>query len=597
MSRNRPAFLGVTIVLLTVTLLSTSRPASAFTQSGFGFGLGFGDAVPMGHEWITRLAAIELIGYPQGGVPDCTPNVKWCDPNDPRKNWPPNGPGFARNLDISSPGAQQVVAGIRNTHWNDSQYRARYKAIWDVIIGQRWVDIAGYNALTSRDCFNAVAQEAVDVQYDHFMRRWDESGEAAAVPAAKASRERFIDYFVKAAIAPPTIMSVYDGGAIGSTAVEVDRNYFLFGRATHLFQDSFSPEHTVRIADDNHVKVRQVLSYACAIGAEQHSHSKQAVIDYSSGDVIWRPESAVAGGVNFALGANRNWAAFKPSNMKPIALVATEASKDLWAAIIRTMGAPIGDRERVARAEATALANNWLSFDEQEMRTWYDTPGRRGPTYVANAEEVKTCMRGLKVGTDDPSVRARQLVTDRRKCLFNAVPWAGYSDLADSSMDIWFSWRWKNGPVLPLLEPDRPSWQPPHLPADSGTRVRIRSVENGQYMGGKIGTNEWVFCRASDPPLDFIMVGPKENATFRLTFAPSLFLSYTALTGAVKLYNHPAAIEDPANYRVTPASGNWAIQQLASPQRWMWLSGESPYVTRSGDPNKRHSQWVIEGLR
>ena len=271
------------VILLLAALIAAPRQVSAFTQSGFGFGLGFGDVVPMGHEWLTRLAAIELIGYAPGGVPDCTPNVRWCDPNDPRKSWTQ---GLARNLDISSPGAQRVVATIKSVSWNDAQYRSRYKAVYDVIVGQRWVDIAGYNALTSQGCFNSVAQEAVDTQYDHSMRRWDESGSATGVTAFKASRERFIDYFVKAAIAPPAIISVYDGGAIGSTGVEVDRNYFLFGRATHLFQDSFSSEHTVRIASDNHVKVRQVLSYACALGTEQHTHSKTAVIDYTSGDVI-----------------------------------------------------------------------------------------------------------------------------------------------------------------------------------------------------------------------------------------------------------------------------------------------------------------------
>jgi len=30
-----------------------------FTQSGVGVGIGFG--IPMGHEWITRFAAVELI--------------------------------------------------------------------------------------------------------------------------------------------------------------------------------------------------------------------------------------------------------------------------------------------------------------------------------------------------------------------------------------------------------------------------------------------------------------------------------------------------------------------------------------------------------
>jgi hypothetical protein len=81
-------------------------------------------------------------------------------------------------------------------------------------------------------------------------------------------------------------------------------------------------------------KVLAVKSYLCASGAEQHSHSNSAVLNYTSGDVVWLP------GTRFLPG----WSSYKPSFMKTPALVATEASKDLWAAFIRTMGTPSAAR-------------------------------------------------------------------------------------------------------------------------------------------------------------------------------------------------------------------------------------------------------------
>ncbi len=432
-----------------------ARPALAFTQTGFS--VGFANGIPMGHEWLVRSAAIELLGYPPV-VPDVP------DPNDPRRGW--GSQGRAKNLDLS--GAMAEVARIKGVPWNDQRYASRYKAVYDVIVGQRWVDIAGYNAVTSYVCWDSVAQEAVEVQYDHFMRRYDDRDEDGGVRAATGSRERFVQYFVAAAMAPPTTINVYDGGVTASESVDVDRNYFLFGRAAHLFQDSFSSEHTVRIPTDNYERVRQVTSYMCAADSEQHTHSIP-ILDYTSGDVIWNPRTQLQNG----------WVGYKPSNMKPIALVALEATKDLWAAFIRTMSTPMAQRELYARGEATRLRDDWLGFDEAELRAWYRAPGNRGRTYVRSTSEdpqgadVKRCMRDLKLGTEDPAVRARQIAEAQRVCVYNAVPWTGYSDLHDPSMHMWYAWRWRNGPLM-VQPPD--GWKIPNLPADSGTRVQIKSA-------------------------------------------------------------------------------------------------------------------------
>jgi hypothetical protein len=201
--------------------------------------------------------------------------------------------------------------------------------------------------------FDAVAQEPAEVQYDHFMRRYDDANAAGGPTAAYSSQVRFIKYFVAAAMAPQTVISVYDGGAANSTSVDVDCNYFLFGRAAHMFEDSFSSEHTVRIPDDSYASVRQVKAYLCTKGAEQHSHAKPTLGQhYDSGDVVWVGDSKW----------DPLWTNYKASNMKNPALAATEATKDLWAAFIRTMATPRNQRETVAVAEATTLVTNWLSF-------------------------------------------------------------------------------------------------------------------------------------------------------------------------------------------------------------------------------------------
>lgn len=562
--------------------------AWCYTQSGAGIIIANG--IPMGHEWVTRMAAVELLGYAPAVVPDVV------DPNDPRKTWTQ---GLAKNTNLTSPNAQAEVRRIKAQTFNDQPYLSRYKPIYDAIVGERWVDIAGYNIAGGKipvfgiDCWDAVAQEPVEVQYDHFMRRYDEVGGAGGVAAANGSRQRFINYFVAAAMAPPTLMQVYDGGAAGSTPVDVDRNYFLFGRAVHLFEDSFSPEHTVRIPTDNYTRIRQVKSYLCAAGSELHEHSALAIFNYTSGDVVWK----------VGTGLDPSWRAYKASNMKTNALVATEATKDLWAAFIRTMGTPVAQRRAVATAEATTLVNNWLGYDQREMMTWYDNPSNRDDTYVlapgqtGKGRTVQACMRSLNVGTDDQAAYVRQLQAAQRKCIYNAIPWQGYQDLADTSMNMYFDWQWRD--KLRYLDPPA-SYKIPQLPADTGIRVRIKNVANQQYMSAPDGlrSDAWVYLKPGQAPLDFILVGPRTDGYFRVTNNPRLFLSYALTTGAVKLWNPGSAV--PSNYNVSPAGPGWSIMSIP----WGTTSGYmnlnrvtvSPYINRSGNPAKPESQWFIDGL-
>jgi len=195
---------------------------------------------------------------------------------------------MAKNTHLGEAGMREV-ARIKNTPWpDDFRYESTYAYIHAAIIGERWVDTGGFNVSKSTmirkyDCWDSVAQEPDQIQQDHFLRQYQDNGAQGGIEAAKRAQLRFIDHFVNAAIAAEQNIKVRDGGGNTGT-VNVDLNYFLFGRAAHLFQDAFSPEHTVRIEDDKFERIRQVKSYLCATGSEQHSHSKSEVIKDSTID-------------------------------------------------------------------------------------------------------------------------------------------------------------------------------------------------------------------------------------------------------------------------------------------------------------------------
>ncbi|HEX7154731.1 MAG TPA: hemolysin D [Thermoanaerobaculia bacterium] len=562
----------VTSILALVVFAFVSLPAWSFTQSGVGTAIGNG--IPMGHEWITRLAALEVIGG------DPLPP----DPNDPRKAW--GKLGRAKNTDVSSAGAQAEIRRIKGRTTAEDRYKSTFLPIFDAIIGERWVDIGGFNVtkgkLDKYDCWDAVAQEAVEVQYDHFMRRYDDNTPGGGVTAATRSQERFVNYFVAAAMAPPTMMRVWDGGGF-SAQVDVDRNYFLFGRAVHLFEDSFSSEHTVRISEDNYERVRQVKAYLCATGAEQHSHKTPTALDFSSGDVIWIQ------GTSFTSG----WGSYKPSFMKPTALVATEATKDLWAAFIRTMGTPMAQREAVARAEAQTLVTNWLSFNDAEMRSWYDSDGRRDGTYVLASGQtgkgvtVSACMNTIDTKWGGDQMKAVNYFAEaQRVCVFNIRPIAGYADLFDTQLHMPFNWEWTN---LTWQNPPA-GWTIPQRPADTGERIRIKSVVNNQYLTTPDGLNDGsAIVTSNSGPLDLIIVGSRGDGFYRATFAPTLFFSYNFTPGDAKLWGNTTD----SNYRLDPVGNNFGIFNF----RWgtyFWLNGNRPRLNSQGKLPNANAQWVIE---
>lgn len=138
------------------------------------------------------------------------------------------------------------------------------------------------------------------------------------------------------------------------------------------------------------------------------------------------------------------------------------------------------------------------------------------------------------------------------------------------------------------------NWKIPNQAADTGTRVRIKSLANQKYMVAPDGVvpDSLIYNRAGTP-LDFVVVGPQNRAMFRSTVDPLLFLDYRAATGAVKLYAPGTA--EPASYDLKPAGQGRSIRNTYWNQ-YIWLSGDEPYLTRSGNPKNLNAQWSIEGL-
>ncbi len=560
-------------------LLALPGAATGFTQHA---GSPMGNILPMGHEWITRMAVIELLdGY------------NYTDPTDPRFSW--RGPmGKAKNRDLSS--ATKEVERIRKWTTTENTYASKYKPVWDAIIGERWVDLGGTNVSKSKtgayDCWDLVAQEPPEVQYDHFMRRYDDIDAVGGVNAARSSRERFVNYFVAAATALPGPMQVWDGGGY-SVLVTVDRNYFLLGRALHLFEDSFSPDHTVRKWDDRFETVRQVKSYLCAFGSEQHAHSV-TLPGYGEGDVIWKPQSKWD---------SWTWSSYKAANMKDVALVATEGSKDVWAAFIRTMAAPQELRESVARKEATVVAGQWLALkDERESLTWYTHAENRDPTYVMSTHSVddggngttqQACMtRDFKGATQ--AQKLKDYAAGQRVCLYNMVPAWSQNGGVDNVLHLNYNWDWRNA--------DKQFTQPPADWKIGDTRyldVRIANRVNGVFMQTKAhyiynytlpgGTDAWFSI-----PIDNNMQPLSYNMVLRVAGDPGWYLNrYGDSWGQVAMYSSTSK----GHFELQPRPDGYYNIKNTDDNMYMYMYTDNrSYINRDGNPDLENAQWRIDGL-
>jgi len=199
---------------------------------------------------------------------------------------------------------------------------------------------------------------------------------------------------------------------------------------------------------------------------------------------------------------------------------------------------------------------------------------------------VAACMKGLSK-TETQDQMAKRIEDSRRTCLYNIQPVLGFSDAQDPSLRMPYNWEWKST----LWQTPPAGWQIPTVTVPPEIKVTIKSVKNKKYLVAPDGIRDdnWIYAKDGDM-LKWIVVGDKDNASLRSAKAP-LFLSYRESTGAVKLYSTAKQ----AQYKLDKQSGKRTIYNTYW-KDYMWLSGDSPYITGKGDPKNDNAQWEIDGL-
>lgn len=422
------------ICLLTILLVAVMGTAWASSQRSI--------ITPSGHEWITAVAGREALG---------DPSIWSSLEDDPRKV-----ATFPRS--IAPPLPPDVVARMRaqtvpNADPNHYYY-AGYKSVFSAVVGQRWVDIGGFNVSNAlawdktkvgvalnlvnggpdayaKGCFDPVAQLPDDIQEDHFLRTWNQTGFEGIQTAAIESRDRFITYFVAAADAPAGDMKVWDGGTWAESAV-VDRQYFLLGRALHLLQDSYSQDHTdrpeLRGAPDDRV-VFGIHSYACTMQSDQHPH--YGFVAFTSGnwetmgDIIWKARTQP----------------YSPGNVKVMPMEAIEASKEAFIYFTMAINEPDPlSRHNKAVSYAREITAHYLRLDQNGAQALFASRNASPPAgYVKDAATQQACLENLPGGRN----YFQTIEEDRRWCLWNILPASATSEY-DIHLHIPYDWKWRN---------------------------------------------------------------------------------------------------------------------------------------------------------
>lgn len=283
-----------------------------------------------------------------------------------------------------NPSRAQVTGSSANCGVGCTDYGTKSFAVWSAIIGQRWVDTMGFGMKpgTETRCFDAVAQSNDGIMYDHFLRMRNDFNGCGAndgrTRSIKGSVARFRQYFKDAALADDSVIRSRDGG-FTTAHYKVMRAYFLFGRAVHLFQDSFSTEHAVRSATG---EILDIKSYFCMAGVPLHKHSYTARAmgedSYAqNGDVIWK--SSVGN---------------TDDNLKPHAEMARRAMVDLWGAFMRAHKS----HGRID-PELEFLTRKWFSFreglgsDPATLPTPAALAACTFPTAAKIAFDVQACLK------------------------------------------------------------------------------------------------------------------------------------------------------------------------------------------------------------
>lgn len=364
----------------TCALLLSSGSASAFSQSSPIF--------PIGHEAVTVLAAHNSASFRKLPQPVLTTKQK----------------------------TQQPLCVLK--------YGAVDPRVCAVVLGNRWVDIMGFNLVPFTSdfrCFSSVAQDQDAVMYDHFLRMEANVGPEGRIHAIEGSIERYKGLLKQAVERRESSVSlVTDGDIVVTTYQDVPLAYFLLGRAMHLLQDSFSPEHTERLTTDFDStgrplssKVVDITSYRCMPGVyKEHTHDVQVravhnggvatqfavehgiVAAREHGDLIWNAPTATNEQAQLAelLKGDTQNVATVGKYLKQAPLHAVFASADLFETFLGARAAIAAGRKADADSLIAAHVTRWFSKTEKGMpvtRTEADLAACKAPGLISKFEAMK----------------------------------------------------------------------------------------------------------------------------------------------------------------------------------------------------------------
>ncbi len=411
-ARKRAHLLATALLFLCPGPL-VSSDVGAFSQSS--------PITPIGHEWLTASSALDLIGE----KPDMTElaqetgaEVTGTAPAptekkllDTLKEYQEKGPTLTpeqKKLLIDATGDWSKTA---------ARYGSRHYSIWSAVMGQRWVDLGGFRITgpKGKACWDAITQAQPHVQYSHFLRTPEDTGPGGALRTIRGAQGRLRLSFIAAATAADGPIKFWDGGA-ASVKLTASRPYFLFGRAVHLFQDSFSPEHGMRDVNDGFRTITGVKSYVCTAESAQHVHDLP--LNASHGDVIWRSRLST------------DWS---DGNLKPEARAARRAMKDLWAAFLTARAAPDKDRVKVAKDAIESVIAQWFSYSESTIQ--------KNEGGAGQPKDQKACLAAISYATKE---------AERKACL-KTIGALDPKDLTNLKIemdeDLQMPFEWKNIPA------------------------------------------------------------------------------------------------------------------------------------------------------
>ncbi len=334
-----------------------STGAAAFSQKGSSGGL----ASPIGHEYLCVRGALDsgAASYKNDGDPAALAKKYAAALDQLDKDGTLEKMGWSKSGLSAKAQGLWYGWGLQTKHEEVLKYSldAVGKMVaggpslnaFSVAVGQRWVDEMGFataGAVKGSSCFNAVAQEPEENMADHFMRRGDEQNKSGLLAAYNEGIDRFKAYYAAAVAADDGLVPLRDGTLGGGRFYLVNKPYLLLGRAMHLMQDSFSPEHTIRATpggkdqkarivldppyytkDSSEADYRQIVDikdWDCAPGTYQHAHPKLGPgftpgnMDIS-GDLIWKPYKQRKETFGAPVG-----------DLKPFARAAYQATVDLY---------------------------------------------------------------------------------------------------------------------------------------------------------------------------------------------------------------------------------------------------------------------------